>query len=481
MKSKFLLFGLLMLALAGCDDDMNYVGSTIQPPGDKITAYIDSFQLTARTVHIDSLYAKTSQALLGHITDPLFGNMKADFLCSFYCSDNFRFKGTPANGQIDSIDFKVAYEYGWVGDSLAPLTGKVYLLNKPLKEEYYTNMKPSEYYDEHSAPLATKQFTAYDKTVPDSVRNQIDSSGNSVYISNVTFPLSKEFGQKIYQATLDQPDKFKDTQAFTEFLPGFYVTTDQGSGCILRVSASAMYIYYHYEEVLQSKIDGSDSIVVRRTAETFNVTPEVIQLSHVENEVDDLIKKSEENDNRLSYLKSPAGVYTEITFPVKAMKDAIGTGRTITNMPFALKFLPIDKWDYALVPSEYVLLLPADSLQAFFKEGRLNNNVTSFLSDSYIKASGSTYNPTYTNTYTYNFNNISTFLEHQLQTAPDEDIRMLIVPVERVTTQVGSGYYQQSVVSKINNYFQPSGVKLLTDQQALKIQVRSAEYADGNP
>ncbi|MCC8171517.1 MAG: DUF4270 domain-containing protein [Parabacteroides sp.] len=479
MKSKFLLFGLLMLALAGCDDDMNYVGTTIQPPGDKITAYVDSFQLTARTVYIDSLYAKTSQALLGHFTDPLFGSMKADFLCSFYCADNFRFKGTPVGGQIDSIDFKVAYEYGWVGDSLAPQIARLYKLNQPLTEDYYiTKLDPLKYYSP-SDLLATKSFTAYDKTVPDSVRTETDSSGNPVYVDNITFELPREFGQNIYETTLSQPEKFNNTETFSQLLPGFYVTTDQGSGCILRVSASAMYIYYHYEEVLQSKIDGSDSIVVQRTAETFNVTPEVIQLSHVENDVDELIEKSKEDNHRLSYLKSPAGVYTEITFPVKAIKDQIGTGRTITNMPFSLKFLPMDKWDYALVPSEYVLLLPADSLQSFFKEGRLSNNITSFLSDSYIQTSGSTYNPTYTNTYTYNFNNISTFLEHQLQTAPDEDIRMLIVPVERVMTQVGSGYYQQSVLSKLNNYFQPSGVKLLTDQQALKIQVRSAEYADG--
>lgn len=474
MKGKFLLFGLLALATVSCDDDMKYVGSTIQPEGDKIAAYVDSFSLTAKTVHIDSLYAKTSLALLGEFSDPLFGSMKADFLCSFYCSDNFRFKYTPIDGKIDSIDFKVAYEYGWVGDSLAPLKSSLYLLNQPLKEDYYTNMDPTEYYNKNSV-IATKVFTAHDQTVSDSVRTEVDSNGNYLFVPNITFALPKDLGQQIYDATLSSPEHFRNSDAFARFFPGFYVTTTQGSGCILRVSASAMYIYYHYQQVLQSKIDGSDSIVVKQTAETFNVTPEVIQLSHLENGVDDLIKKSEENNNRISYLKSPAGVYTEITFPIKTIKERIGTERSITNMPFSLKFLPIDKWDYALTPSEYVLLLPADSLQSFFKEGRLHNNITTFLSDSYIKTTGSTYNPTYVNTYTYDFKNISTFLEHQLTTAPDEDIRMLIVPVDRVTTQVGSGYYQQSVVSKINHYFQPSGVKLLTDSEALKIQVRSAD------
>lgn len=477
MKSKFIFLSVLSLALVGgtvsCDDDMNLVGSTIQPPGDKTYTYIDSFQLKAKTVFIDSLYAKTTQALLGEYVDPLFGRMKAGYMCQFYCQDNFRFRYEPIGGRIDSIDFKLAYEYGWVGDSLAPMQAEVYRITNPLTDDYYvTNLDPAKYCD-MSVLMGRKTYTAYDQTVPDSIRNQTDSNGNKIFVPNVTVVLPWDFGQQLYEATVRTPDNFTNQQAFNNYFPGFYITT-KGSGNLLRVSASAMYIYYKYETTVEAS-DGSDSTVVRSTAETFNVTPEVIQLSHVENtDMDELLKPND----RLSYLKTPAGVYTQITFPIRAIKEAIGTERTITSMPFSLSFLPQDDWDYALTPPNYVLLLPKDSLQAFFEEGRLANSKTSFLSANYIQTVSNGYQTSYVNTYMYNFDNIAAFLQNQLETAPDKDIDMLIVPVSPVTKQVSNSYYgSQTVVVRLNNYFQPSGVKLVTDSKALGLKVRSARAA----
>ena len=143
MKIKPLLIGLGLgvTILSGCSDDLNLVGSTIQPDGDKMPVYVDTFQMQATTLLMDSVYARTTNGLLGEFYDPLYGNVKSDYICQFYCPDDFKFKHEPINGQIDSIDFKIMYQNGaWVrteskldGSYLvleAPVQGQVVLLDE---------------------------------------------------------------------------------------------------------------------------------------------------------------------------------------------------------------------------------------------------------------------------------------------------------------------------------------------------------------
>ena len=145
MKIKPLLIGLGLgvTILSGCSDDLNLVGSTIQPDGDKMPVYVDTFQMQATTLLMDSVYARTTNGLLGEFYDPLYGNVKSDYICQFYCPDDFKFKHEPINGQIDSIDFKIMYQNGaWVGDSLAPMRAQIYLVDKELERDFYTNFDP---------------------------------------------------------------------------------------------------------------------------------------------------------------------------------------------------------------------------------------------------------------------------------------------------------------------------------------------------
>lgn len=139
MKIKPLLIGLGLgvTILSGCSDDLNLVGSTIQPDGDKMPVYVDTFQMQATTLLMDSVYARTTNGLLGEFYDPLYGNVKSDYICQFYCPDDFKFKHEPINGQIDSIDFKIMYQNGaWVGDSLAPMRAQIYLVDKELERDF---------------------------------------------------------------------------------------------------------------------------------------------------------------------------------------------------------------------------------------------------------------------------------------------------------------------------------------------------------
>ena len=459
MKIKPLLIGLGLgvTILSGCSDDLNLVGSTIQPDGDKMPVYVDTFQMQATTLLMDSVYARTTNGLLGEFYDPLYGNVKSDYICQFYCPDDFKFKHEPINGQIDSIDFKIMYQNGaWVGDSLAPMRAQIYLVDKELERDFYTNFDPLEYCDMQNS-LGMQTYTAYDNSVPDSIRNATDSNGDRTFIPTVTIRMPKEFGQKFYDESIKNPSTFSSQENFNKFFPGLYITNTYGSGNILQITYSTFSIYYKYS--LKGS-QGQDSTAY--SSETFNVTKEVLQLNRFKNEEATIEPLLKPNDS-IAYLKTPAGVYTQLTIPAQDIVERIGD-RVINNRPRTRKALPQGNWQWALSAPSNLLLLPKDSLATFFVNNKIEDSKTSFLA-SYSTSSRS-----------YSYSNISNLMQEHIKNNPDKDMVLLLVPVERLTAQSNNYYNPQPYTTAINNYLLPSGVKLLKTKEATKIVITTTEY-----
>ena len=451
MKNRLFILGvgLGLAILGGCNDELSEVGSSIQPDGDKSFVYVDSFQLSAKTVLMDSVYARTTSGLLGEIYDPLYGNIKSDYLCQFYCPENYQFQNTPLNGVIDSMDLRIFYS-SWVGDSLTPMQVTVYPITTVPERNFYTNVDPEKYCDMQTV-LGQKMYTAYDVTISDSVRNGLTST---TYTPVVRVKLPTEIGQDFYNETVNNPGSFENQDAFNQYFPGLYITNTFGSGNLLTVYQTSFFIYYRYTVEGSA---GQDSIVNGR--EQFNVTREVIQLNHVANaNLEPLLLP----DEKYTYMRTPAGVYTELTLPITEIKETVGS-RFLNNLPLRLHAMPQENWDYAFEPPSYLLLLPTDSVKGFFEQNKVENNETAFLSGIYDSS-----------TRTYTFGNISNLIKYQLENAPDEDLQVSVIPVSRETQS--DSYSGTEYTVTLSNYMLPSGVKIVKDNDYMKVGLTTSEY-----
>lgn len=472
MKMRNLILGLALGAsiLGGCNDDISLVGPSIQPEADRISAYADTFEVQMSTVKLDSVYARTVSGLLGELYDPLYGNLKTDYICQFYCPENYQFAHEPMDGKVDSMAFFILYQRdnngnigtSCIGDSLAPMQAQIYKVTKPLERNFYTNMDPKEYCD-MSTLLGEKTYTPRDLSISDSIRSITSTTDSSYYTPNVRIRISTEVAQALYDETVNNPSTFKTQEDFNKFFPGFYVTTGYGTGNILKVAQSSFFIYYKYKSTTEA---GNDTIIYTR--EQFNVTKEVIQMNQMKN---DNIEALLEPNDEYTYMKTPSGVCTKIVVPSRVIKEKIGS-RILNNFSFSLKAMPQENWLYAFEAPSTVMLMPQDSVKNFFENSRMEDNVTAFRGD-YSSS-----------TRTYSFGNISNVLQTHLIKNPDEDLTLLVIPVYRAVSSTSSNsyysyYYSSSstpTTTAISNYLSPSGVKLKKNKDARQIVIFSSEY-----
>jgi len=480
------LFGIFAewFLLSSCNDDLTMVGTTIQPSSDHITVFTDTFQLTASTVVLDSIFAKTSTCLLGDMYHPVYGNIKADFLCQFYCQEDFRFTFEPYQGVIDSAVMFILYpSSSWYGDSLAPMQVTIFPITKPLKRNFYSNDNPENYCD-MTHPLASKSYTPFDKTISDSIRAITDTYDANYYTPNIRIKLPVEFGQNFYDETINNPASFASQSAFNAFFPGLYITTTFGSGNLLKTYGEYMYLRFYYNTILKD-IDGADSIVFR--FDDFTVSKEVNQINRFKNSnIDKLLT----NTGDFTYIKSPAGVCTKIIIPTTQISSKIDVSeRFINAFSLNLKFIPEEEEAlFSVYPPHNLLLIPEDSVQTFFENNQSEDTKITYISYDGT-ASGSSSNTTsagYSYYFrSYSFGNISALIEDHIKKSPDKDLSLLVIPVNRtVTSSSSSSYYYYSSSSYtyyttgITNSFDLAGVKIRTDGDYLKVVAVSSMFTD---
>lgn len=413
MKVKYLWVILLSLTFFGCDDNTGTLGLGMFPGSDQaINGKLATFDVTTRSELAEKVFAKTSVGYLGKFTDPDFGYYEAGFLTQLHCNENFTFpavydKSNPndpyaimVKNEVYRTELSLAYS-SYFGDSLTASRLSVYRLNKELNKDidkdsvYYTSIDPEKFYDKSNPDdlLGRKAYTAVDLSVSDSIRKL------SGYVPSVTITLPRKLGQDILDASRKVEGKENFADVFRKLFKGIYVKNDYGDGTILYIDQIELRVIYEcYVKDKDGKNIKKSNSEIDSTAygyRTFAATKEIIQANSFNSDEDKIKEKLQ--DTKCTYLKTPAGIYTQATLPLlknkknnkKGILDSLSNDTlNVVKLAFTSYYQPIDyKNKFRMSAPDYVLLVREKDKDSFFKENKINDDITSYLAQhSYISS-----------------------------------------------------------------------------------------------
>lgn len=430
------------ITIASCDDTTDSIGNSLTDNMDMLKVTTDTFNVATRSIVADSVLSRSTTGYLGKIRDIETGNyITGDFMAQFSTLENYKLPEKDSivslqDGEViaDSCSIRLFYT-DYYGDSLATMNITAYEMNEPMKEgvKYYSNFDPiAEGLIRNDGMKVNKTYTLTDLSISDE-----DRADESSYTPNIKINLNKpytdkngvtynNYGTYIMRMYYEDPDRFKNSYNFIhEVCPGFYFKTYDGIGSMAYITVSQLNIYFRYL---------NDSTYVGTTS--FSATEEVLQTTNISNDKQNIADLA--NDNTCTYLKTPAGIFTEITLPVDEITEN-HSNDTINTAKISLTRINNNTHDeYSLSAPSTLLMIPKDSLYTFFENG---DNV------DYKKSFIAIYSSS-TNQYT--FNNISGMITYMadikkkglaensnwLNEHPDWN-RVVVIPVS-VTTNSSS-------------------------------------------
>lgn len=430
------------ITIASCDDTTDSIGNSLTDNMDMLKVTTDTFNVATRSIVADSVLSRSTTGYLGKIRDIETGNyITGDFMAQFSTLENYKLPEKDSivslqDGEViaDSCSIRLFYT-DYYGDSLATMNITAYEMDEPMKEgvKYYSNFDPiAEGLIRNDGMKVNKTYTLTDLSISDE-----DRADESSYTPNIKINLNKpytdkngvtynNYGTYIMRMYYEDPDRFKNSYNFIhDVCPGFYFKTNDGIGSMAYITVSQLNIYFRYL---------NDSTYVGTTS--FSATEEVLQTTNISNDKQNIADLA--NDNTCTYLKTPAGIFTEITLPVDEITEN-HSNDTINTAKISLTRINNNTHDeYSLSTPSTLLMIPKDSLYTFFENG---NNV------DYKKSFIATYSSS-TNQYT--FSNISGMITYMadikekglaensnwLNEHPDWN-RVVVIPVS-VTTNSSS-------------------------------------------
>lgn len=448
---KFLFVIITTLLLTACDENTLELGTSIVPTIDEVDVAADTFNITSKTLKVDSILARTGTGYLGCFRDPESkAYITQNFLSQIHMLEDIRLDSIEnmykEDGKViaDSC-FVRLYIDSFYGDSLNQMKMTCYEMGKPLEEnvKFYSNFdieKSSSEYIRKDGIKVDRVWTIDDLTLSDSIRSQafgrfILTSLNNEY-KDKNGNVYNNYGTYLLRMYYEHPEYYKNSYEFIHNVcPGFYFKTTNGIGTIAKIKLSDINIYYRYHR--------ADTLQNR--AIIFYGTNEVKQFTNVQNDEKRLNEMV--NDNSCTYLKTPAGLITEITFPVEKIFDG-HENDSINVAEFTLsRYNNTVDSKYSLTAPSTIMLIQKDSLKNFFEGSKIIDGETSFLA-----ATSASKN-------TYTFNDVSSLLTIMRQakqngTASSEWNKAVLVPV--VVT-----YNTSEVITNVRHEMDMHSVKLV--------------------
>ena len=424
MKLKYLYALLLPALIYSCDDSTTGIGDSTIAAGDSIPAGAAVYKAHTRSILADSVYARTSTAYLGKYTDPQFGEFTADFIAQFNCTDDYEFPETVQ--EVTGLQLRLFYET-YFGDSLNAMRLQVDTLSKVIPEKelktFYTSVDPTQYFDANSKPVARKAFAARGAATKDSTIYSYDqytgeTTTDTYYWQDIKLPTA--LGQHMYDKYKESKNNYKDAEQFIKnVLKGFYVHCTHGDGTILYINDLQLRLNFTF--LTESSSGKVDSLV--NGATVFAATKEVIQANRFQNS-DRLKELAAETEH--TYLKTPAGIFTEVTLPVEEiaemhMRDTLNA----VSITFT-RYNEKTSSKYPMGIPQTLLMVRKRDMYHFFEKNETFDGLTSFVA-SYT-SSGDEANK-------YSFPNIASLItaciNEKKQGKHDEDWnKVVLIPVK---------------------------------------------------
>lgn len=456
MKILRLLTVLVIAALtfAACDDTTEGIGGSITNKIDNINISDSAFNVTTKSIVADSVLSRNNTGLIGNMKDPETGNyVKGDYMTQLSVLPTFSVdtldyikKANKGSIEADSCYLLVSYNASY-GDTIAPMKVTAYEMTEPMKEdqEYYSN------YDAFKNGWVNENNQHWSSNY--NLSNTSDVKNFKIYLNKKyekNGKTYKNYGSYILQTYAEHPEYFKTNFKFLHNVcPGFYIKNVGGTGNMAKIWNTELIFYWTRQKTIKKKDGVTDSTVVGIGYNRFDGTEEVLQLNKIENDTKNLENLASQKD--WTYLKSPAGIFTEVTLPI----DDIMKGHekdTLNTATISFPRLNNENEDnpYNFATPSTILMVQKDSLQSFFEKSKLADNRTSYTT-SYSSTG------TYKNAYT--FQNIANLVSAMYKNKGKGENwnKVVLVPVNVITTTQG----YTTVISKINHDMSLASTRLI--------------------
>ena len=458
MKILRLLTVLVIAALtfAACDDTTEGIGGSITNKIDNINISDSAFNVTTKSIVAGAVLSRNNTGLIGKMKDPETGNyVKGDYMTQLsvlptFSVDTLDYIKQANKGSIeaDSCYLLVSYNASY-GDTIAPMKVTAYEMTKPMAEdqEYYSD------YDAFDHGWVSENNPHWSSNY--NLSNTSDVKNFKIYLNKKYTKDGKtynNYGSYIMQTYAEHPEYFKTNYKFLHNVcPGFYIKNVGGTGNMAKIWNTELIFYWTRHKTIKAKDGVKDSTAVSIGYNRFDGTEEVLQLNKIENNTENLEKLASQDQKKCTYLKSPAGIFTEVTLPIEDIMKGHEKD-TLNTASISFPRLNNDNEDnpYNFATPSTILMVQKDSLQSFFEKSKLADNRTSYTA-SYSNTGS------YKNAYT--FQNIANLVSAMYKNKGKGENwnKVVLVPVNVITTTQG----YTTVISKINHDMSLASTRLI--------------------
>ncbi len=478
MRYRFIPFYLyiFLFILASCTDSTDTIGTSLTDVEKTFNDTSAVYSASSSSIKATNVFSRSRNGYLGMMKDIETGcYLKCNYMTQMRTMGQYQFPGidsiyiNPAKYDSSIEKYKQVeadscclelYILSIIGDSLSPMKVSVQELATPYEENqtYYVDFDP-----EAQGMIRTGTGALY-SSMTYTTSNHVYSDtyrASSTYANHISIGLNNSFVdkddptitynnygtylmRKFYNPATH--DYFLNQYNFTHNIcPGFYIKHEGGTGNIATIYVARLIVYYK----------NSQTAAVMNSA--FGGTEEVIQKSSLTQSATQL--QSIIDDNSCTFIKAPAGIWTELTLPV----EEIMSGHENDTLNTARMYIPrinnTQQSDYAFKVPQTLLMVPSDSISDFFTNKKVANYRNTYLATYASKTNG------------YTFGNISILVSNMYRnkvngTGSANWNKVTLIPVETTYSTVSSS---SSVLTKVTHDMSMSSTRLKKDD--IKVSV----------